>query len=176
MSILPAILLLILLLIINAYFVTTEFALVSSRHDRLEAMAAAGHTRAYKVIDASEHLSMMLATCQLGITIASVLIGKIAEPTITRLIEKPFSLIGVSGFGFADLIQKLGHRHRLVVMALDADRRADAGACLYLHARRADRPRRRCDLVCHADRGVRIDDGDFHVLLHLICILDNINC
>lgn len=99
MSILPAILLLILLLIINAYFVTTEFALVSSRHDRLEAMAAAGHTRAYKVIDASEHLSMMLATCQLGITIASVLIGKIAEPAITRLIEKPFSLIGVSGFG-----------------------------------------------------------------------------
>lgn len=52
MSILPAILLLILLLIINAYFVTTEFALVSSRHDRLEAMAAAGHTRAYKVTDA----------------------------------------------------------------------------------------------------------------------------
>ena len=101
MSILPAILLLILLLIINAYFVTTEFALVSSRHDRLEAMAAAGHTRAYKVIDASEHLSMMLATCQLGITIASVLIGKIAEPTITRLIEKPFSLIGVSGFGLS---------------------------------------------------------------------------
>ena len=98
MSTLPAILLLILLLAINAFFVTAEFALVSSRHDRLEAMAAAGHPRAYRVIDASEHLSMMLATCQLGITIASVLLGKIAEPAIAKLLEKPLALIGVSGF------------------------------------------------------------------------------
>ena len=98
MSTLPAFLLLILLLAVNAFFVAVEFALVSSRHDRLEAMAAAGHSRAYKVIDASEHLSMMLATCQLGITVASVLLGKISEPAIAKLLENPLALVGVSGF------------------------------------------------------------------------------
>lgn len=98
MSTLLAFLLLILLLAVNAFFVAVEFALVSSRHDRLEAMAAAGHSRAYKVIDASEHLSMMLATCQLGITVASVLLGKISEPAIAKLLENPLALVGVSGF------------------------------------------------------------------------------
>lgn len=98
MSTLPAFLLLILLLAVNAFFVAVEFALVSSRHDRLETMAAAGHSRAYKVIDASEHLSMMLATCQLGITVASVLLGKISEPAIAKLLENPLALVGVSGF------------------------------------------------------------------------------
>lgn len=97
MSSLPAFFVLVLLLAINAFFVAAEFALVSSRRDRLEAIAAAGHPRVYKVIDASEHLSMMLATCQLGITIASVLLGKIAEPAIARVLEKPLALIGVTG-------------------------------------------------------------------------------
>ena len=92
-----AIIILILLLALNAYFVAGEFALVSSRKDRLENFLEEGHHRAKTVIDASEHLSMMLATCQLGITIASVLIGKISEPAVASLLEVPLKAIHVEG-------------------------------------------------------------------------------
>lgn len=92
-----AIVILILLLLLNAYFVAGEFALVSSRKDRLENMLEEGHTRARAVIDASEHLSIMLATCQLGITIASVLIGKISEPAVASLLEVPLKAIHIEG-------------------------------------------------------------------------------
>lgn len=90
-----ALLILVLLLALNAFFVAGEFALVSSRKDRLENLLEEGHHRAKTVIDASEHLSMMLATCQLGITIASVLIGKISEPAVASLLEIPLKAIHV---------------------------------------------------------------------------------
>lgn len=92
-----AIVALILLLGLNAFFVAGEFSLVSSRKDRLENLVESGHPRAKIVIEASEHLSMMLATCQLGITIASVLIGKISEPAVAKLLEKPLAAIHIEG-------------------------------------------------------------------------------
>jgi CBS domain containing-hemolysin-like protein len=63
------VLLTILLLAANAFFVAAEFALISARRDRLEALAEQGKRSAVAVIRAGQNLSVMLAGAQLGITI-----------------------------------------------------------------------------------------------------------
>ncbi|AYA26617.1 Hemolysin, contains CBS domains [Rhodococcus rhodochrous J3] len=79
----------VLLLAGNAFFVGAEFSLITVRRDRLETLLAQGKTRARTVIHAGEHLSLMLAGSQLGITICSILLGRVAEPAIAHLIEVP---------------------------------------------------------------------------------------
>lgn len=95
MNIWITVLLILVLLIANAFFVAAEFALISSRKDRLEGHLAQGKQRARAVLDATEHLSIMLAGAQFGITIASLVLGKVAEPAIAHLIEDPFTALGV---------------------------------------------------------------------------------
>ncbi|MCV7067653.1 hemolysin family protein [Mycolicibacterium houstonense] len=90
------VLLTVLLLAANAFFVAAEFALISARRDRLQALAEQGKHSAVTVIRAGEHLSLMLAGSQLGITICSILLGRVGEPAVAHLLEKPFALIGVS--------------------------------------------------------------------------------
>lgn len=95
MSGLQAIVFAVFLLGLNAFFVAAEFSLISSRRDRIDALIAQGKARAKKVEYATEHLSIMLAGAQLGITIASLLLGKVGEPAIAHLMERPFDLFGV---------------------------------------------------------------------------------
>jgi CBS domain containing-hemolysin-like protein len=83
------------LLLANAFFVGAEFALISARRDRLDALAESGKKRAVTVIEAGQNLSLMLAGAQLGITICSILLGRIGEPAIAHLLERPFELLGV---------------------------------------------------------------------------------
>ncbi|MDT7555141.1 MAG: magnesium and cobalt exporter, family, partial [Pseudonocardiales bacterium] len=85
----------ILLLLINAFFVGAEFALVSARRDRLEAMAHAGTAGASTALRAGADLSRMLAASQLGITICSVLLGRLGEPAVAHLVEVPFTWLGL---------------------------------------------------------------------------------
>ncbi|WP_433723521.1 hemolysin family protein [Nocardia sp. CA-129566] len=89
------VLLTVVLLACNAFFVAAEFALISARRDRLEALAAQGKRQADTVIRAGENLSMMLAAAQLGITICSILLGRIGEPAVAHLLEGPFDLVGL---------------------------------------------------------------------------------
>jgi CBS domain containing-hemolysin-like protein len=89
------VLLTVLLLGANAFFVGSEFALISARRDRLEALAEQGKKSAVTVIRAGEHLSLMLAGAQLGITICSILLGRVGEPAVAHLLEKPFDLVGI---------------------------------------------------------------------------------
>ncbi|HIW92138.1 MAG TPA: hemolysin family protein [Candidatus Corynebacterium avicola] len=95
MSDIWAILFAVFLLALNAFFVGVEFSLISSRRDRVENLVAAGNRRAPKVIYAMEHLTIMLAGAQFGITVASVLLGKVGEPAIAHLIEEPFHALGM---------------------------------------------------------------------------------
>ncbi|UGT44463.1 hemolysin family protein [Nocardia yamanashiensis] len=90
-----AVLLTLFLLLGNAFFVGAEFALISARRDRLEALAAQGKRSANTVIEAAQNLSMMLAAAQLGITICSILLGRVGEPAVAHLIEAPLELIGI---------------------------------------------------------------------------------
>jgi CBS domain containing-hemolysin-like protein len=90
------VLLTMLLLLANGFFVGAEFALISARRDRLEALAEQGKRGAVTVIRAGENLSVMLAGAQLGITVCSILLGRVGEPAVAHLLEKPFFLVGIS--------------------------------------------------------------------------------
>ena len=89
------VLLTIALLGANAFFVGSEFALISARRDRLETLAEQGKRSAVAVLRAGEQLSLMLAGAQLGITVCSILLGRVGEPAVAGLLEKPFDLVGV---------------------------------------------------------------------------------
>ena len=87
---------LIVLLLINAFFVAAEFALVAARRSQIEPLAAQGKKSAQVALWALEHAALMLATCQLGITVASLLILNVAEPSIHDLIVEGFGFTGLS--------------------------------------------------------------------------------
>ncbi len=81
------ILLVVVLLFVNGFFVALEFALVGSRGSRLEPMAAGGDRRAIRSLAAMRELNVQLAGAQLGITIASLVIGLVGEPAIGHILE-----------------------------------------------------------------------------------------
>ncbi|MFJ1566535.1 hemolysin family protein [Streptomyces erythrochromogenes] len=84
-----------LTLITNAFFVGAEFALISVRRSQIEPAALKGNRRAKTTLWGLEHLSAMMATAQLGITVSSLVLGAVAEPAIAHLLEPPFHAIGV---------------------------------------------------------------------------------
>ena len=91
-----ALLLAIVLLAANAFFVGAEFSIISARRSSIEPLAAAGDLRARTVLWAMEHVSLMLACAQLGITVCSTSLGVVAEPAIAHLIDGPLIALGVS--------------------------------------------------------------------------------
>lgn len=84
------------LLLINAFFVGAEFAVISARRSQIEPLAEAGSRAARTALWAMEHATLMLAACQLGITVCSLLILNVSEPAIHHLLEVPLALTGWS--------------------------------------------------------------------------------
>lgn len=84
----------VVLLAANAFFVGAEFALMSARRSSVELAAAAGHRWATTVLWAMEHVSTMLATAQLGVTVCSTSLGLVAEPAVAHQIEAPMHALG----------------------------------------------------------------------------------
>ncbi|MBC3185595.1 HlyC/CorC family transporter [Corynebacterium sp. zg-331] len=112
MSILTTVALIAGLLLVNAFFVASEFALISSRKDRVEALIAQGRPGAGRALYATEHLSLMLAGAQFGITLCSLVLGKVAEPAVAHFVEGPFSALGMP----ADLIHPLSFLIALAII------------------------------------------------------------
>ena len=75
------------LVLLNAFFVMAEYALVRSRASRLEALAEAGARGARLAHAQIAELGDYIAACQVGITMASIGIGALGEPTIAHLLE-----------------------------------------------------------------------------------------
>src|SRR4051812_49583821 len=75
-----------ILLLLNAYFVAVEFALVRARRTRLEAMARTGDRLARVALNATGSLPRLLSASQLGITVASLALGALAEPAFEGVI------------------------------------------------------------------------------------------
>lgn len=91
MEIIFQILLVLLLVLLNGYFVASEFSLVGVRKTRIDELVKKGNRRAKRVQDALSKIDSYISSTQLGITIASLALGWIGEPAIARLIE-PFFL------------------------------------------------------------------------------------
>ncbi len=90
------ILVLVLLLVANAFFVAAEFALVKVPLVRVDALAATGGSAAKMTLRIANNLETYLATCQLGITMASLGLGWIGEPAVAALLEPVFTSMGLS--------------------------------------------------------------------------------
>lgn len=85
-----------MLLVVNAFFVGAEFAVISARRSQIEPRAAAGSRAAKTTLWAMEHATLMLATSQLGITVCSLVILNVSEPAIHHLLEYPLAWTGLT--------------------------------------------------------------------------------
>jgi CBS domain containing-hemolysin-like protein len=105
-----------LLLVLNAFFVGAEFALISARRSSIEPRAEAGGWAARTTLGAMERVSLMMAGAQLGITICSLGLGYLGEPAIAHMLEGPFDSAGVPEslvhpFAFAIALGLIGFLH-----------------------------------------------------------------
>jgi len=87
---------LVVLLAANAFFVAAEFAVLAARRAQVEPLAEAGNPAAKVALWAMEHASLMLACSQLGITVCSLLILNLSEPSIHHLLQGPLQTLGLS--------------------------------------------------------------------------------
>lgn len=78
-----------LLVAANGFFVAAEFSLVSVRRSRVVTLAESGDARAATLLGLLENLNSYISATQLGITMASLALGWIGEPALSRLLEAP---------------------------------------------------------------------------------------
>lgn len=90
-----AILVALLLLALNAFFVGAEFALISARRTRMEPLVAQGARGARTALRAMENVSLVMAGAQLGITACSLGLGAVGEPAVAHLIEPGLHALGL---------------------------------------------------------------------------------
>lgn len=88
---------LVVLLAANAFFVAAEFAVLAARRAQIEPKAEAGNGAARTALWAMEHATLMLACSQLGITVCSLLILNVSEPSIHHLLAGPMARLGLAG-------------------------------------------------------------------------------
>ena len=79
----------VLLVLANGFFVASEFALVGVRKSRIESMAKGGNRKAKRLLPLINNLNAYISATQLGITLASLALGWIGEPAIAHLLEVP---------------------------------------------------------------------------------------
>lgn len=91
------------LIVVNGVFVATEFALLVAMRTRIESLATEGRLGARQALRAMSSLGPVLAGTQLGITIASLALGSVAEPAVADLIDGLGDSVGVPA-GVTDVV------------------------------------------------------------------------
>ena len=95
------------LVLLNGFFVASEFAIVKVRSSQLDALVEEGHAKAKFARHVTAHLDAYLSATQLGITLASLALGWVGEPFLAKMLEPFFALAGITapavvhGFSFA---------------------------------------------------------------------------
>ena len=84
------------LVLLNGFFVASEFAIVKVRSSQLDALAARGNEHARLARHVTSHLDAYLSATQLGITLASLGLGWLGEPFLARMIEPLFALANIT--------------------------------------------------------------------------------
>ncbi|QYA41799.1 hemolysin family protein [Macrococcoides bohemicum] len=84
-----------ILIILTAFFVATEFAIVKVRHSRLNQLVNEGKPGALSASKVVNHLDEYLSACQLGITITALGIGMVGEKTFEFILHPMFEMIGI---------------------------------------------------------------------------------
>ena len=112
------------LLAANAFYVAAEFALVKSRGFRIDAMAEQNRFGARLLKMMLGNVEAYLACCQLGITMASLGLGWVGEPTVSALLTPVLIAVGMSDVGLA--LHVVPGRLPGVLLAAHRARRAGA--------------------------------------------------
>jgi len=84
----------VVLLLANAFFVGAEFAAMSARRSQLEPLAEEGSRGARTALEAMSRTGILLATAQLGITVCSVLLGAVSEAALHHALVGPVEALG----------------------------------------------------------------------------------
>ncbi len=87
------------LVLLNGFFVASEFAIVKVRSSQLEAVEGEGESRASFARHVTVHLDAYLSATQLGITLASLALGWVGEPFLARMLQPFFFLAGIDAEG-----------------------------------------------------------------------------
>jgi CBS domain containing-hemolysin-like protein len=85
-----------LLVALNGFFVAAEFGIVTLRKTRVRAIAKTGGLRGRILYKVHSQLDAYLSACQLGITLASLGLGWVGEPAFAKVLEPVFSLLGIT--------------------------------------------------------------------------------
>jgi CBS domain containing-hemolysin-like protein len=83
----------VVLILLNAFFVAAEFAFVGVRRTRVEQLAAGGQSRARVLLGSLRNLDRSIAATQLGITMAGLALGWLGEPVLAGIIEPPIDAV-----------------------------------------------------------------------------------
>ena len=117
MSVLLLVLLL-LLVAVNGFFVAAEFALVRSRRGKVEQLAEEGESGAEAVVEQLDKIDESLSACQIGDHVASIGIGFLGEPSLAVLLEPVFGglshgvAVGISRGARLRARHRRPHQHR----------------------------------------------------------------
>jgi CBS domain containing-hemolysin-like protein len=84
------------LVLLNGFFVASEFAIVKVRASQLDALAAPSNGRARLARHVTSHLDSYLSATQLGVTLASLGLGWLGEPLLADMIEPFFALANIT--------------------------------------------------------------------------------
>jgi CBS domain containing-hemolysin-like protein len=84
------------LVVLNGFFVASEFAIVKVRSSQLEALEAVGDRKARRAIDVTENLDAYLSATQLGITLASLALGWVGEPFLAELVSPILAKLSIT--------------------------------------------------------------------------------
>jgi len=105
----------VVLVLANGWFVAMEFAFVAARRGRLQEAAEAGDGKAARAVEVHKRLSFMLSGAQLGITVTSLVVGFLAEPSVGRALEPVAGWVGLGetarlgvAFGVAFVVVTVG--------------------------------------------------------------------
>lgn len=90
------IIIVLLLVFLNAFFVAAEFAVVKVRRSRIETIFLEGNKNAKHTLKVIKDLNSYLSACQLGITLASLGLGWIGEPAVSKMLTPLFNLFNLS--------------------------------------------------------------------------------
>src|SRR5919206_4404762 len=88
-----------ILVLANGFFVAAEYSLVSSRRSKLDQLVEGGSIPARIARTMQDNLDRAIAASQLGVTLCSLALGALAEPTFSAIIEPPVASVTASIFG-----------------------------------------------------------------------------
>lgn len=95
MPIALSLLLVLFFLLMNAFFVAAEFSLVRVRKSQVEILVEEGRKGAKYAKLVADNVNAYLSACQLGITLASLALGWLGEPAVSKLFEPLFTALNV---------------------------------------------------------------------------------